>query len=99
MINCSLFPSILKPLKPCRNNQTKTTKFWIGDYVEAQMIDDDGSIFWERGIIKGVLSHGWHWSTTKDEWLYYFEITETSYDLDCKGRTAEAFESELTLIR
>ncbi|MFM6423819.1 hypothetical protein [Planktothrix sp.] len=99
MINCSLFPSVLKPLNSCQNNQVRKTKFWIGDYVEAQMIDGDGFSFWERGIIRGILGYGWHWNTTKDEWLYYYEITETSYALDCKGKTGKAFEDELRLIR
>lgn len=95
MINCSLFPSILKPLNP--RNQSKP-KFQIGDYVELQGEDENGIKFWERGIIKGVIRPGWHWNATKDEWLYYYEIAETSYSFDFKGAPSEGFESELRLI-
>ena len=95
MINCSLFPSILKPLNP--RNQSKP-KFQIGDYVELQGEDENGIKFWERGIIKGVIGPGWHWNATKDEWLYYYEIAETSYSFDFKGAPGEGFESELRLI-
>lgn len=97
MINCSLFPSVLKPLK--KRNQIKTLKFWIGDYVEIQGEDENGIKFWERGTIKGIIAPGWHWNETKDEWLYYYEIEETSYSFDFKGAHGEGFEDELTLIR
>ena len=83
MINCSLFPSILKPLK--KRNQIKTFKFCFGDYVEIQGETDDGFKFWERGIIKGIIAPGCHWDSTNDEWLYYYEIEETSYSGDFKG--------------
>lgn len=96
MINCSLFPSILKPLNP--RNQSKP-KFQIGDYVELQGEDENGIKFWERGIIKGIVGSDFHWNTTKDEWLYYYVIQATSYSFDFKGAIGEGFEDELTLVR
>lgn len=96
MINCSLFPSILKPLRK-RNHINCSPKFWIGDYIEVQGEDCDGSKSWERGIVKGIIAPGWHWNETKDEWLYCYEIEETSYSFDFKGATGEAFEDELIL--
>jgi len=97
MINCSLFPSILKSLR--KRNQIKTPKFWIGDYVEFQSEDEEGSKFWERGIVKGIISPEWHLNATKDQWFYYYEIEETSYSPDYRGEQGVGFEDELTLIR
>lgn len=97
MINCSLFPSILKPL--CKRNQIRKPKFWIGDRVLFQTEDDDKSSFWESGVVKGIIAPSWHWNSTNDEWLYYYEIEETSYSDDFKGAKGEGFEDQLTLVQ
>lgn len=69
------------------------------DCVEFRSETEEGDEFWERGIIKGIIGANWHWNTTKDEWLYYYEITEASYGIDYQGKTGTGLEDELTLIR
>lgn len=72
-------------------------KFSLGDYVEMRA-DCEGVPFWERGIIKGIISPDWYRNTTKNQWLYYYEIENTSYGSDFNGQTGESFEDELTLV-
>ena len=96
MINCSIFPSILKSLR--KRNQIRKPKFWIGDYVELQFENEEGSKHWERGIVRGIMAPGFEWNSAKDKWLYYYETTETSYSPNFRGASCESFEDELTLI-